>query len=102
MNGGRIWLVIILLTGGLLSYDNVLACEHIYNVRKSYPLTTRYELLHQLPSLEMKLPRYADYADAQLTILFSALRYQTQIYSPGGINNIIAIKHLGSYLGAHR
>jgi hypothetical protein len=101
MNGGRFRLVIILLVGGLLSFDNVLACEYIYNASKSYPLATRYELLHEISSLQMKLPRYTDDADAQLTALYSALRYdQTQIYSPRGINNIIAIKHVGSYLEA--
>jgi hypothetical protein len=42
-----------------------------YNGGKSYPAATRDELLHQIPSLQKKLPRYADYADAQLTDLFS-------------------------------
>jgi enediyne biosynthesis protein E4 len=42
-----------------------------YNGGKSYPVATRDELLHQIPSLQKKLSRYADYADDQLTDLFS-------------------------------
>jgi len=37
---------------------------------KSYPYYTRDELLDQMPLLQKKFSRYADYADAQLTDIF--------------------------------
>jgi hypothetical protein len=43
-----------------------------YNQGKSYPYFTRDELFDQVPSLQKKFGRYADYADAQLTDIFSS------------------------------
>ncbi len=42
-----------------------------YNGGKSYPYFTRDELFDQMPSKQKKFSRYADYADAQLTDLFT-------------------------------
>ena len=42
-----------------------------YNGGKSYPAVTRDELFDQMPSLQKKFGRYKDYADAQLTDMFS-------------------------------
>ena len=42
-----------------------------YNQGKSYPFFTRDELFDQIPSLQKKFGRYADYADAQLKDIFS-------------------------------
>lgn len=42
-----------------------------YNNGKSYPYFSRDELVSQIPSLQKKILHYADYADAQLTDLFS-------------------------------
>jgi hypothetical protein len=42
-----------------------------YNGGKSYPYFTRDELFDQMPSKQKKFSRYADYADAQLTDIFS-------------------------------
>lgn len=42
-----------------------------YNGGKSYPYFTRDELFDQMPYLQKKFSRYADYADAQLTDLFT-------------------------------
>ncbi|MBS1934459.1 MAG: VCBS repeat-containing protein, partial [Bacteroidetes bacterium] len=41
-----------------------------YNQGKSYPYLTRDELFDQVPSLQKKFGRYADYADAQLSDIF--------------------------------
>ncbi|MFI5192771.1 MAG: VCBS repeat-containing protein [Chitinophagales bacterium] len=41
-----------------------------YNGGKSYPYFTRDEMLRQVPGLQKKFSRYADYADAQITDLF--------------------------------
>ena len=43
-----------------------------YNGDKSYPSATRDELFDQMPSLQKKFGRYKDYADAQLTDIFSS------------------------------
>jgi hypothetical protein len=51
--------------GGMLP---ILSC---YVQGKSYPYYTRDELLDQMPYLQKKFSRYADYADAQLTDIFS-------------------------------
>ncbi len=42
-----------------------------YNQGKSYPYFSRDEILHEIPSLQKKFGRYADYADAQLKDMFS-------------------------------
>jgi hypothetical protein len=42
-----------------------------YSEGKSYPYMTRDELFDQMPSQQKKYSRYADYADAQLTDLFT-------------------------------
>jgi len=42
-----------------------------YNGGKSYPYFTRDELFDQMPSKQKKFSRYADYADAQLSDLFT-------------------------------
>jgi enediyne biosynthesis protein E4 len=42
-----------------------------YNGGKSYPYFTRDEMFDQIPSLQKKFGRYIDYADAQLTDMFS-------------------------------
>ena len=42
-----------------------------YSEGKSYPYMTRDELFDQMPSKQKKYSRYADYADAQLTDLFT-------------------------------
>jgi hypothetical protein len=42
-----------------------------YNGGKSYPYFTRDELFDQMPSKQKKFSRYADYADAQLTDIFT-------------------------------
>lgn len=43
-----------------------------YSQSKSYPYFSRDEIFKQIPSLQKKFPRYADYADAQLSDMFSA------------------------------
>ncbi len=43
----------------------------LYNKGKEYPYFSRDELLEQIPSLQKKIARYADYADAQMKDLFS-------------------------------
>jgi hypothetical protein len=42
-----------------------------YNHGKSYPWFTRDEIFSQLPALQKRFGRYKDYADAQLTDMFS-------------------------------
>ena len=42
-----------------------------YNNGKSYPYFSRDELVGQIPSLQKKILHYSDYADAQLSDLFS-------------------------------
>lgn len=42
-----------------------------YSGGKSYPYCTRDELFDQMPSKQKKFSRYADYADAQLTDIFT-------------------------------
>jgi len=42
-----------------------------YSEGKSYPYMTRDELFDQMPSQQKKYSRYADYADAQLTDIFT-------------------------------
>lgn len=42
-----------------------------YNQGKSYPYFSRDEIFRQMPSLQKKFARYADYADAQLPDMFS-------------------------------
>jgi hypothetical protein len=42
-----------------------------YSEGKSYPYMTRDELFDQMPSKQKKYSRYADYADVQLTDLFT-------------------------------
>ena len=42
-----------------------------YNGGKSYPYFTRDELFDQMPSKQKKFSRYADFADAQLTDIFT-------------------------------
>jgi hypothetical protein len=61
------------ITYGDLDQDGVmdpLVCY--YKDGKSYPYFTRDELFDQMPSKQKKFSRYADYADAQLTDLFTA------------------------------
>ncbi|MBS1664426.1 MAG: VCBS repeat-containing protein [Bacteroidetes bacterium] len=48
-----------------------------YKDGKSYPYCTRDELFDQMPVLQKKFSRYADYADAQLTDLFTAEQLAT-------------------------
>jgi hypothetical protein len=43
----------------------------LYNQGKEYPYFSRDEILEQIPSLQKKIARYANYADAQLGDLFS-------------------------------
>jgi hypothetical protein len=43
----------------------------LYNKGKEYPYYSRDEILEQIPSLQKKIARYADYADAQMEDLFS-------------------------------
>jgi len=43
-----------------------------YNGGKSYPYFSRDELVSQIPSLQKKILHYSDYADAQLSDLFTA------------------------------
>ncbi|HTE08045.1 MAG TPA: VCBS repeat-containing protein [Flavitalea sp.] len=43
-----------------------------YNQGKSYPVFSRDELFDQIPGLQKKFGRYADYADAELSDIFSA------------------------------
>ena len=42
-----------------------------YNGGKSYPWFSRDEIFEQIPSLQKRFARYGDYADAQLTDMFS-------------------------------
>jgi len=44
----------------------------LYNKGKEYPYFSRDEILEQIPSLQKKISRYADYADAQMEDLFSS------------------------------
>lgn len=42
-----------------------------YNEGKSYPYFSRDEILEQMPALQKRFGRYQDYADAQITDMFS-------------------------------
>jgi len=48
----------------------------VYNKGKSYPFFSRDEILDQMPILQKKFSRYKDYADAQLTDMFSEEQLQ--------------------------
>lgn len=53
--------------------DNVLdPVLTMYTQGKSYPYFTRDEIFEQMPVLQKKFRRYSDYADAQLTDMFSS------------------------------
>jgi hypothetical protein len=60
-----------------------------YNNGKSYPYFSRDELVSQIPSLQKKILHYADYADAQLTDLFSDA--QLAASKTAAINNTASI-----------
>ena len=47
-----------------------------YNKGKSYPYFTKDEMTDQVPSLQKRFLHYADYADAQLTDLFSTAQLE--------------------------
>jgi hypothetical protein len=47
-----------------------------YNQGKSYPWYSKDEVAEQIPSLQKKFLHYADYADAQLTDLFTKEQLQ--------------------------
>jgi len=62
----------LLLTYGDLDHDGVTdPILNYYNGGKSYPIFSRDELFAQMPAQQKKFPRYSDYADAQLSDLFT-------------------------------
>jgi hypothetical protein len=62
---------------------------------KSYPYNTRDELLDQMPWLQKKFARYADFADAQLPDLFSVEKLSKAKTVTINLLESVILKNLG-------